>query len=247
LKRSPAFRGRVINSTLASGNHSAAATVRHESSPARSSGRSLALQQDPFAFGVRLRLMTGLRLSSAGDPAVKDPQVGDGTDSDSPTHRTIRRNRAMSGAPSCAKSTSIYGQFRVGSLVDPITGSHASQYSPRPLDPLVFRSICSQRPGSHRERANAKLSEMLAISHERRAAHRPCPAEIVRCVGPIPTIVPSPTCGSLSLPGSRRTTGGSPVTHGVRTKGKGVLLKCQTFARSIAAGELSWRTVARRN
>ena len=92
------------------------------------------------------------------------------------------------------------------------------------------------------ERANASLMSMLVdFAHERRAAHRPIPAELWRCVGPY---VDDRALGDLR---SALTTGTSAERQAAALAlsisphplAKGVLAEAPDLARSIAAGEFS--------
>ncbi|MBS0202439.1 MAG: EboA domain-containing protein [Planctomycetes bacterium] len=97
------------------------------------------------------------------------------------------------------------------------------------------------------ERANAPLMSMLVdFAHERRAAHRPIPAELWRCVGPY--------ADDRALDDLRITlTSNSPagqqaaalaLSVSPHPLAKSILAAAPDLAAAINAGEFSWRTVA---
>lgn len=97
------------------------------------------------------------------------------------------------------------------------------------------------------ERANAKLMSMLVdFAHERRAAHRPIPAELWRCVGPfaddraVEDLRIALTSGSTA----EKQAAALALNVSPHPKAKGILAASPDLANAIAAGELSWRTVA---
>lgn len=97
------------------------------------------------------------------------------------------------------------------------------------------------------ERANAKLMGMLVdFAHERRAAHRPIPAELWRCVGPyaddraIEDLKIALTTGS----GAEKQAAALALSTSPHPRAKGILSESPDLAKSIGAGEISWRTVA---
>jgi hypothetical protein len=97
------------------------------------------------------------------------------------------------------------------------------------------------------ERANAKLMSMLVdFAHERRAAHRTVPAELWRCVGPfaddraIADLRIALTSESLA----ERQAAALALGLSPHPSAKSVLSEVPDLAAAIAAGELSWRTVA---
>jgi len=97
------------------------------------------------------------------------------------------------------------------------------------------------------ERANEKLMAMLVdFAHERRAAHRPIPAELWRCVGPfaddraITDLRLALTTGSPA----ERQAAALALSTSRHPAAKSVLAEAPDLASSIAAGEFSWRTVA---
>ena len=97
------------------------------------------------------------------------------------------------------------------------------------------------------ERANAKLMGMLVdFAHERRAAHRPIPAELWRCVGPfaddraVEDLRIALTSGSVA----EKQAAALALNISPHPKAKGILATSPDLADAIAAGEISWRTVA---
>lgn len=97
------------------------------------------------------------------------------------------------------------------------------------------------------ERANAKLMSMLVdFAHERRAAHRPIPAELWRCVGPhaddraIDDLRIALTTGSTA----ERQAAALALSVSPHSNAKMVLATVPDLAMSIATGEFSWRTVS---
>ena len=97
------------------------------------------------------------------------------------------------------------------------------------------------------ERANQKLADMLVdFAHERRAAHRPVPAELWRCVGPFANDRSLADLGIALKSGSpaERQAAALSLSLCPHPKAKAVLAEYPDFAKSIGAGEFSWRTVA---
>ncbi len=97
------------------------------------------------------------------------------------------------------------------------------------------------------ERANSKLASMLIdFAHERRAAHRPIPAELWRCVGPhaddraLADLRIALTTGSSA----ERQAAALALSVSPHPSAKAILAEVPDLASSIAAGEYSWRTVA---
>ena len=96
------------------------------------------------------------------------------------------------------------------------------------------------------ERANARLMSMLVdFAHERRAAHRPIPAELWRCVGPcaddraISDLQLALTTGSQA----ERQAAAIALSMCPHPAARGVLASVPDLARSIAEGEFTWRAV----
>lgn len=97
------------------------------------------------------------------------------------------------------------------------------------------------------ERANPRLTSMLVdFAHERRAAYRPVPAELWRCVGPyaddraIEDLKIALTTGSAA----ERQAAALALSVSPHPLAKSVLAEVPEMARAIATGEFSWRTVA---
>ncbi len=97
------------------------------------------------------------------------------------------------------------------------------------------------------ERANARLMSMLVdFAHERRAAHRPIPAELWRCVGPyaddraIEDLKIALTTGSPA----ERQAAALALSVSPHPSAKTVLAAVPDLAKSIATGEFSWRSVS---
>jgi len=97
------------------------------------------------------------------------------------------------------------------------------------------------------ERSNSKLAAMLIdFAHERRAAHRPIPAELWRCVGPHADERALADLRIALTTGSPAERQAAAIALGVspNPSAKGVLAAVPDLASSVAAGEISWRTVA---
>lgn len=97
------------------------------------------------------------------------------------------------------------------------------------------------------ERANARLAAMLVdFAHERRAAHRPVPAELWRCVGPhaderaLADLRIALTTGRPA----EREAAALALSLSPHPQAKTILAEAPDQANAIAAGEYSWRTVA---
>lgn len=97
------------------------------------------------------------------------------------------------------------------------------------------------------DRANPSLMTMLVdFAHERRAAHRPVPAELWRCVGPYAddrAIADLQTALTTGAPAERQAAA-LALSLCPHPSAKPALGKAPDLARSIAAGEFSWKTVA---
>ena len=97
------------------------------------------------------------------------------------------------------------------------------------------------------ERANASLMTMLVdFAHERRAAHRPIPAELWRCVGPFADdrAMDDLRLALKSNSAAEQQAAALALSISPHPQAKGVLAEMPDLARSIANGEFSWRTVA---
>lgn len=97
------------------------------------------------------------------------------------------------------------------------------------------------------ERANAPLMGMLIdFAHERRAAHRPVPAELWRCVGPFANDQAVADL-KIALSSDRtveRQAAALALSLSPHPAARAALAEARELADSIAAGELSWRAVA---
>ena len=97
------------------------------------------------------------------------------------------------------------------------------------------------------ERANANLMSMLVdFAHERRAAHRPIPAELWRCVGrhaddrALDDLRIALTTGSPA----EQQAAALALSVSPHPSAKSILASVPDLSASIGAGEFSWRTVA---
>jgi len=97
------------------------------------------------------------------------------------------------------------------------------------------------------ERANERLARMLIdFAHERRAAHRPVPAELWRCVGPFADAAALDEL-KLALTSGRtaeRNAAALALSVSPHPDARKVLAEARDLADAIAVGEISWRTVA---
>jgi hypothetical protein len=97
------------------------------------------------------------------------------------------------------------------------------------------------------ERANSKLMAMLVdFAHERRAAHRPIPPELWRCVGPYADDRALEDLRQVLKSGApaEQQAAALSLSTSPHPQARGVLSEMPDLAASIARGEFSWRTVA---
>lgn len=97
------------------------------------------------------------------------------------------------------------------------------------------------------ERANARLMSMLVdFAHERRAAHRPIPAELWRCVGPFADERAIDDLQVVLKTGSPAEQQAAALSLSVspHPRARSVLASMPDLANSIASGEFSWRAVS---
>lgn len=96
------------------------------------------------------------------------------------------------------------------------------------------------------ERANPALMSMLIdFAHERRAAHRPVPAELWRCVGPFADDRALQDLQQALTKGTTAEQQAAALALSIcpHPRAKAILAESPDAVRSLDAGDFSWRTV----